>query len=420
MACAAVVVLAARYGLYAPNEGDLRPFYDASSRLSAGLDLYQRTESADPKQPTGYLYLPPFALLFWPLTALPFGAVRFLWFVLCGLVALRTYANAWWLLGPPRAPPRRAQLALWLGVLASARYVLSDLGHGQANLLTIGLAVEGVCQVEQGRLRRGTLLLALGTVFKLVPALLVLGYLLRGRWRVVGWSAAWGLGLVLLSAPALWLLGYPPGTLPDYLWRFLSEITVHNRDHQIPMPTNAALSAWLAHMLSGVALPGEPLRRLWGAWPLEVAYRWGSVVSLASLLGWSLWAWLAPAAADVRWRTVTLLAAVPWITPVATKPHLSCLLLPLVAGARLAVLGGRGRVLAALGLIGLGLTSRGLIGRTLATHWSEYGGVTLGLVLLGVGLARAEASPRQPSSAPAEPPHESSADPGDPGAALDR
>ena len=73
------------------NEGDLRVYYDTVGRIVRGLDLYHQRESDAPNTPTAYIYPPAFAVLFLPLTALPFPAVRGIWFFLMGLCAIRSY-----------------------------------------------------------------------------------------------------------------------------------------------------------------------------------------------------------------------------------------------------------------------------------------------------------------------------------------
>lgn len=51
-------------------------------------------------RPTGFIDPLPFALVFAPLTALPFPVVRVLWALAMGLLALRSYALALWLVLP--------------------------------------------------------------------------------------------------------------------------------------------------------------------------------------------------------------------------------------------------------------------------------------------------------------------------------
>ena len=110
-----------------------------------GDDLYWRPGK---KHNTSYTYPPPFAAVSVWMLALPYRAVRLIWFGLmlsCSLVAV------WiaWRYARERAPPSRyGALILALSVLLVARFWLNDLAHGQSNWLITLLLFLGLAAAE--------------------------------------------------------------------------------------------------------------------------------------------------------------------------------------------------------------------------------------------------------------------------------
>lgn len=382
------------------NEGDLRVYYETVGRLSRGLDLYQRREGPDPQRPTGFIYPPLFAVFFWPLTALPFPLLRGLWCFATGLCALRAFVLAHDLLRRERPPPPRAGLALAAGALVALRFVWSDLGHGQANLVVIWLTLEGIVQAARGRELLGGALIATATLFKLTPAIVVAGYLVRGRRRVV-LGALLG-GLIGLLLPAL-VLG-PLGNL-DALWRFATVVTSWNDAQHGYVGNNASLTSALQRLLVGVADAGQrpaPLLLSLPPGPVRILCALLSLASLAGSLA------LARTVRGEAARSAVLLAAIPLVSPVAWKPHLVCLVLPALFAAEAVTRRGLRRawpLALALGL--LGLSGRLVLGRAASDAFLRWGGLTGALVLLAGALALAA---REEEGTPAPPPPSSSAD----------
>jgi hypothetical protein len=382
LAFAALGALALLLGVRAarrPNDGDLVVFYKVCARVGQGLDLYHHREGPDPGKPTAYIYPPPFAVLFYPLTLLPFALLRGLWCAVGVLAAARALWLALDLL--PRPPPdTKLGLPLALGVLFWLRYAWSDLGHGQVNLLVAWLTLEGAHAVEGGRDLRGGAWLAAAITFKVTPAIVLAYYLTRRRWRVAQGAAL--VGALLLLSPAL-VFGF--GTNLEYLWRFVSEVTGWNARFHAFVGNNAALPGLLARLLAGTGDAGQALRPLWGSLdPHSVL--WGcrgvSALVLVATLG------LAWRARGVR-SLALVLAAVPLISPIAWKPHLVVLILPGMLAGRLLLVPGKHRWLLGGALVCAGLAGRATLGRELANAWILWGGTTLGLVLLWLGLVLA-------------------------------
>jgi Glycosyltransferase family 87 len=375
-----VCVLYAAHTAGRSNEGDLRVYYDTVARIDQGLDLYQARESDEPQRVTGFIYPPPFAALFLPLTRLPFTWVRFVWCLAMGLVALRCWHTAGVLIAGTRAPPPRwrAPLAV-LGALVSLRFVLSDLGHGQVNLLVIGLTLEGLVLAERRREGLAGACLALAVAIKLTPAVLIAGFGLAGRWRLVGAAAAWG--LVWLAAPAL-VLGW--GTNLDLLARFVGPVTAHNAAAHALVANNASLPGLIGRLGLGVASPGQAAQRLvWSGDPQVVRVL---SLGLAALVGGAtlVLARLRLAPGRAAWCAAHL-ALMPLVSPVSWKPHLVALILPgFLAARRLGTPGPRRLVLGA-GLLLLAGSSRLFVGRALSDALLLWGGVTLALALLVAG-----------------------------------
>jgi alpha-1,2-mannosyltransferase len=138
-------------------------YFGAAQRLVAGRDLYEPGF-------WGFLYPPPFAVLYVPFTSLPvpLGDVIWRWvnlgLFLSGVARLASL---------PRSRPGPPLFAL-ITVLAIPAS-LSSARNGQVNMTETGLLLHAAVDVACGRLWRPAIVLALATVLKpvaLVPALL--------------------------------------------------------------------------------------------------------------------------------------------------------------------------------------------------------------------------------------------------------
>jgi hypothetical protein len=134
-----------------------------------------------------------------PLMALPpvVGAVA--WFAIkAGLVSACVLAVLRWARGAGAGFPWWAEGAV---LLFSARPILSDLHHGNINLLILALIVGSLAAWRKGYDVLAWLLLALAITYKVTPALFVPYFAWKRSWRTVA-ATVLGVGLFLLAVPA--------------------------------------------------------------------------------------------------------------------------------------------------------------------------------------------------------------------------
>lgn len=372
------------------NEGDLRTYYNVATRVWEGRDPYRTFESAEGSRRVDFTYPPTFALLVVPMVWLPWAAVRLGWAWLNGLLALRAVVLAAGFVFP-------GGLRIWLGrdarrwlALAAfgallGRFVWSDLGHGQINILLAWLVLEALALLRREREPGAGVVLALATVMKLVPGLALVGLVVGGRRRMGAWAA--GAGLLLAVVPPV--VAWGPAEAWSKTWRWATEVTPWSARAHGAVDENLAPSALVQRLLAGAAQLDQPRRTLLLALDPEAARLAGGALSAAIALGALV---AARRAAELPGRAALLCAALPLASPVAWKTHLAWLVLPALLAARHLGDGARGRtlLLAALALL---LPGRALLGRELADGAVRWGAVTLGLALLWAGLWRAEPAP---------------------------
>ncbi len=140
----------------------------------------------------------PLTLL--PLMTLPPVVGAMCWFVL--KVAL-TAVSVWFCFDMIR--PRGRPLASWIQaaiVFFSLRPILSDLHHGNNNLVILFLIVAALQAWRKGYDVLAGLVLALAITYKVTPALFVPYFAYKRSWRVLG-ATALGMGIFLLVVPSL-------------------------------------------------------------------------------------------------------------------------------------------------------------------------------------------------------------------------
>ena len=89
-------------------------------------------------------------------------------------------------------------------IVLSFRPILSDLHHGNNNLLILFLVVASLAAWRKGYDVLAGLILALSITYKVTPGLFLLYYAYRGSWRTVG-ATVLGMGIFLLMVPAIFL-----------------------------------------------------------------------------------------------------------------------------------------------------------------------------------------------------------------------
>lgn len=214
-------------------------------------------------------YLPAFTILMTPFSLMPLPAAAGLFVALSCVLLAATVLLAERMLRPGGDGPRPAMLAA-VGLMAP--YMVSCAVLGQLGLVLAFLVVLAWRMHERGRDAAAGALLGLAAVVKLLPGLLLLPLLLRGRWRAV----AAGAGTVALAGLALPAAVVGVGETWNQHAAFVDRAAVeHSSVHTIlaekpikAMYSNNALPIVLRRVLSDVnAGKGEEA----DAWRINIA-----------------------------------------------------------------------------------------------------------------------------------------------------
>jgi alpha-1,2-mannosyltransferase len=160
-----------------------------------------------------YFPTPPILpLTLYPLMALPPIAGALAWF---GIKVVLASVSAILLFRMARIPGRPyLAWAQGLVLVLSLRPILSDLHHGNINLLILFLIVLALEAWRRGFDVLAGLVMALAISYKVTPALFIPYFLYKRSWRTVG-AMMLGIGFFLVVAPSL-ILG------PEFNWQCLT------------------------------------------------------------------------------------------------------------------------------------------------------------------------------------------------------
>jgi hypothetical protein len=148
---------------------------------------------------------PPIAgLLLWPISQLPPLAAALTWFCLKLLMAAAAIRWSIQLVARRDEGFSLGQVALVI-VLAS-RPLLSDLQHGNINILILFLTTAGLSAFQNNRDRLAGTMIALAGAIKVTPLLFIPYFALKRQWNVVAWSLV-GLAAFFFFVPGT-VLGF--------------------------------------------------------------------------------------------------------------------------------------------------------------------------------------------------------------------
>lgn len=277
---------------------DLRVFRSLPPALRTGR-LYEARLVLPGREmfPLPFSYPPFAALLFLPLSWMPWVAVAAAWDA-ASVACLAWLVHQSLLLTGRQESMRRT--ALWTAVLVWIEPVASTLSFGQVNLFLAALTLWGVTR------RRPALTgLAVGVAagIKLVPGIALLYLLLTRRWAAAAWSAAVGAATAGLG----WLVA--PGASERFWFHLLGDA---GRDGPVGSVINQSLRGALSRTVGhdvGMTAPwwiAAALVVLLACGALRTSLRRGdhlAVLIVVELLGLLL----APLAWDHHWV---------WVVPV--------------------------------------------------------------------------------------------------------
>jgi hypothetical protein len=165
---------------------DVHAYYDAATRINAGLPLYE--QAATTNQAEFYRYPPLFAIAFRPLALMPYETAALIWEAL--IVA--SFIGLLWLLRPGKRG--------WLLVGILAMPILWSISIGQAQVpMTLLMAIGAPWSI------------ALAANLKVLPALVAIWWIGRRDWRSLSRFAVWMVvfGLVQLVLDPADTLKFP-------------------------------------------------------------------------------------------------------------------------------------------------------------------------------------------------------------------
>jgi alpha-1,2-mannosyltransferase len=149
-----------------------------------------------------------------------------------------------------------------------ARPFLDEFLYAQANVVVLWLVVAATAAEDAGEDLRGGLLVGLATGLKLTPALFLVDFLLRRRWRALAGAAA--AGALLAAAPVVtygvagavgvhreWfrsLRHSAPALVGSYMNQGVFGIVAHATQDRLDGPIPPGPATWLALALAGAVV----------------------------------------------------------------------------------------------------------------------------------------------------------------------
>ncbi|ATE52498.1 mannosyltransferase [Actinosynnema pretiosum] len=308
---------------------DLMVYRNAAPELFTG-ELYQwRLKEFSDQFALPFTYPPFSALVFVPLSWVPWGVARWFWQLLS--LACLWYLTRTSLELAGGANPRR--VLLWTGLLIWVEPVRTTLNYGQINLVLAALLIGTMVSARPWVAGLGT---GVAAGVKLTPAITGLYFLATRRWTAALWSFAAFAGTVGL--------GYAISASQSHQFWFelLGDATrVGPVGSAINQSLRGALSRTVGHDVETgpVFLVAAALAAALALWALLESVRandsLAAVVStqflglLVSPISWSHhWVWMVPALLWLTYRATHRLAtAAAWVWLVAVGSYLISFLL---------------------------------------------------------------------------------------------
>ncbi|MCP9452005.1 MAG: DUF2029 domain-containing protein [Nitrospira sp.] len=148
-----------------------------------------------------YMYLPTTGVYFAPLLLVERNlslALRYAVAIGCLILTIRLFYRM--LEGATARQERRLWWELGVGVL-TLQFILNDLDDGGPHLILLGILTSGLYAIWVGRKRLGAMLVGLGIVLKITPALFILLFAWKRQWRLVVQTVLAVVFWVLLPLP---------------------------------------------------------------------------------------------------------------------------------------------------------------------------------------------------------------------------
>jgi alpha-1,2-mannosyltransferase len=285
---------------------DFASYYHALQLALDGGNPYWadilRTKGVHP-----FLYPPPFLLAVSWAGPLSLSAATTGMFLLnelllvgCLIVLRRGFGAAPWIL---------------LAIYAAYTPLIDNQLNVQANLLALLPALAGLAVAER-RPYLGGALVGVAAMLKMSPAILLLIWVIQGRWRPIAAAAGTAVALSILALPVVGpreQLSFYQSVLPAF-----GEGQFYGLSVPISTPLNHSIA--------------EVLNRFWpGPSPTQLAPGVSEVTQLLLLAALGLWGWRARRASAGDLLPLGALFVIMTIAPTYTfEHHLSFLLLPLV------------------------------------------------------------------------------------------
>jgi len=161
--------------------------HDIDVYLHASRQLFQKADIYAASDYNNYLYSPLFALLLRPISILDFGYSRIIWAIINVLVAFRIWGITTRLIKESLVLDSRFMIPWTIGVLLiSFGFLNLNLKLGQITIIILWLIFEGLYQIIiQNKTLLGVVLLALGIIIKIIPAIGLFYLFFKGKFKAI-------------------------------------------------------------------------------------------------------------------------------------------------------------------------------------------------------------------------------------------